>query len=490
MSRTDQPPRQHASDEDRNGKPTPELPEEINGIFHWLRWAALLAPLLLVAVLEGSRYFLSPYISPVIDRVALVILLVVLSLICAILILKPLETLNQRLIRQNQELLGLHQAGLAVVAELSLEAVLQKVVDQARSLLEARYGALSVTDGDQRIEAFITSGMNDEESRLIGDPPKGQGLLGVVLQQGERLRLGEMSSDPRATGFPLHHPDLKSLLAVPVVCEKSPYRGNLYLSEKEDDTPFHPEDEETLVRFATQAAIAIDNAYLHRRIAELAAAEERLHIAHDMHDGLAQLIAYVNAKVQAARENLLQNRLDTAAEQLDQLSVTARQAYGDVRSQILDLRSSSRAGRGELADTLETYVEQWRQQSGLRAELELEGELHDLEPMVELQLLRIIQESLANVRKHAGASCVQLNLKRVERSLEVQIQDDGQGFDPDRLTPSASPRFGLSTMRERAASIGARLHIRSELKQGTTVTVHVPNAQLKPEIYHATGHRG
>lgn len=490
MSRTHQPPPQPASDKDRSNPSAAELPDEINGIFRWLRWAALFAPLLLVAALEGSRYFLRPYISPVIDRVALVILLVLLSLICATLVLKPLETLNQRLVRQNQELLGLHQAGLAVVAELSLETVLQKVVDQARSLLGARYGALSVTDGDQRIEAFITSGLDDEERRLIGEPPKGEGLLGVVLQQGERLRLGEMSVDPRAAGFPQNHPQLHSLLAVPVVCEKSPYRGNLYLSEKQDGQPFHPEDEETLVRFATQAAIAIDNAYLHRRFAELAAAEERLFIAHDMHDGLAQLIAYVNAKVQAARENLLQHRLETTAEQLDQLSVTARQAYGDVRSQILDLRTSSRTGRGELADTLETYIEQWRQQSGLRAKLQLEGELHDLAPMVELQLLRIIQETLANVRKHAGASRVQIHLQRRDRALEVRIQDDGQGFDPDRLSPSASPRFGLSTMRERATSIGAKLHITSELQQGTTVTVHVPNVQLKPEIYHATGHRG
>lgn len=465
------------------------LPRELHRSLRWLRWASVLAPLLLVLALESSHFLLDRDYSLPLDRALLAVGLIVLALIFASTMLAKLETLNARLVRQNRELLGLHEAGLAVVAELSLESVLQKVVDEARTLIDARYGALSVTDGDDRIRAFITSGLDDEERRKIGDPPRGEGLLGVVLRQGQRLRLAEIHSDPRSVGFPKHHPDLRSLLAVPIVCEHSPYRGNLYVSEKSDGEPFQPEDEETLVRFATQAAIAIDNAYLHRRMAELGAAEERLYIAHDMHDGLAQLIAYVNAKVQAARENLLQGRHETAVSQLEQLASTAREAYNDVRGQILDLRSSARTGRGELADTLRDYIESWSEHGEIEARIEIRGDLGDLEPKIELQLLRIVQEALANVRKHAGARTVRVEIERDDLALVTRVRDDGRGFDPQELSPSTSPRFGLSTMRERAAAVGGRLEIRSRLDEGTTVMLHIPNLRLPSEIRNAAGHR-
>ncbi|MCB1056606.1 MAG: GAF domain-containing sensor histidine kinase, partial [Acidobacteria bacterium] len=399
------------------------------------------------------------------------------------------ERFNHRLIQQNRELFGLHRAGLAVVAELSLESVLQQVVDQARSLIGARFGALSVVTSDHRILAFVTSGISDEESKRIGAPPKGRGLLGVVLNEGQRLSIDDLAKDPRSVGFPENHPPMHSLLAVPVICERTPYRGNLYLSEKLDGKAFDQENEDTLVRFATQAAIAIDNAHLYRRVAELAAAEERLRIAHEMHDGLAQLLAYVNTKVQAVREYLRNDRAEEAGEQLEQLSVVSRQVYSDVRSQILDLRSSARTGRGELADTLQQYIVQWQQQSGIEASLRLPDELQDLDPEIELQLLRIIQEALANVRKHASASQVDLELERQGQRIQAVITDDGKGFDPHRLSPGSGPRFGLSTMRERAASVGGSLTISSDRDSGTVVVVDLPNIRPQPEVPRATHHR-
>src|SRR6185369_8007265 len=167
--------------------------------------------------------------------------------------------------RHNQELLALHGAGLDVSAELSLEAVLNKVVAQACRLVGAKYGALSVVRDDGSIEAFITSGITPEVRAKIGPPPVGHGLLGVVLREGERLRLTELGKDPRSSGFPPNHPVMRSLLAVPIVC-KGPFKGNLYLSEKNDGGKFTESDEETLERFAVQAAISIDNAHLHRQL--------------------------------------------------------------------------------------------------------------------------------------------------------------------------------------------------------------------------------
>src|SRR5436305_876787 len=148
-----------------------------------------------------------------------------------------INRMHDRLKRKNRELLALHGAGLDVASELSLDAVLKKVVDQARNLVGARYGALSVVGEDGRIESFITSGITQEERAKIGPPPVGHGVLGVVLREGQRLRLDDVSKHPRSAGFPPNHPMMRTLLAVPVTC-KSPFLGNLYLAEKENAAQF------------------------------------------------------------------------------------------------------------------------------------------------------------------------------------------------------------------------------------------------------------
>src|SRR5260370_41020083 len=106
-------------------------------------------------------------------------------------------------------------------------------------------------------------GMGDAEGAGIGPAPEGRGLLGVVLHQGQRLRSSDLSRDPGSVGFPPNHPPMRSLVAVPVLCQ-GPFRGNLYLAEKLGEESFSADDEATLVRFATKAAIAIDHAYLHQ----------------------------------------------------------------------------------------------------------------------------------------------------------------------------------------------------------------------------------
>jgi two-component system, NarL family, sensor histidine kinase DevS len=158
---------------------------------------------------------------------------------------------------------ALVEAGIALSSELSLEAVLQKLVETAATLTGARYAALGVLDPSGRLlERFLTVGIDEEMRRAIGDLPSGRGVLGVLIRDASPLRLHDLGQDPRSVGFPPGHPPMHSFLGVPVALRGVAY-GNLYLTEKEDGADFTQEDEDAVVMLASQAAVAIENARLY-----------------------------------------------------------------------------------------------------------------------------------------------------------------------------------------------------------------------------------
>lgn len=375
--------------------------------------------------------------------------------------------------RRNRELAALHEAALDLHGDLSLAAVLQRVVDRARDLLGAHYGAVSVVDPEGAIREFVTSGISAELRARLGDPPRGHGLLAVVLEGGQRLRLRDIASDPRSVGFPPHHPPMRSLLAVPIVCRSSPFKGNLYVADKRTASEFSTEDEETLARFAAAAAAAIDTADLHERLRLLAVSEDRTRIAFELHDGMAQVLAYVNAKTQAAIEHLHHGRPAEVELQLQQLAAGARDLYGDVREDILALNARLTPERS-FGATLTEFVASWRERYDVPVTLTLDDGVEPV-PAVALQVLRIVQEALSNVRKHAGDARATVTVGREgDGCLRVEVADDGRGFDRAAPPRPGAPRFGLLMMRERAGSVGGRLEIETAPGAGTRVLLSVP----------------
>jgi signal transduction histidine kinase len=157
---------------------------------------------------------------------------------------------------------ALIEAGIALSSELSLDAVLQKLVETAAALTGAKYAALGVLDPTgSRLERFLTTGIDAQTHAAIGDLPTGRGILGVLIRDASPLRLHDLSEDPRSVGFPPGHPPMHSFLGVPVALRGIAY-GNLYLTEKEGGD-FGEEDEETVTLLASQAAVAIENARLY-----------------------------------------------------------------------------------------------------------------------------------------------------------------------------------------------------------------------------------
>ncbi len=435
-----------------------------------LQLYAVLGLLLLVALLEAGRYASAPFFASTRGRLLVDGVVVLGALLFFGVLFRFVSRLQEFLARQNRELLTLHAAAQDVHRVADLDDLLQRVVDEARDLVGARFGALSVIDAAGTITAFHTSGLSEEERRRIDDLPQGRGLLGVVLREGQVLRLADLRRDARSAGFPVHHPDMGSLLAVPVSC-RGPFRGNLYLTEKTAAPEFSTGDLETLLRFATQVGIAIDNHLLHRQLRDLAVAEERARIARELHDGTAQVLAYVNTKAQAVREYLRTGRLEEATAQLDQLAAAARSVYTEVRSGIVGLREAAGQER-TLSEALSGVLRNWQEETSVETELTLRGEPR-LPPTEEWQLLRIANEALANVRKHACAQHVRVALESGAESVRLEIEDDGVGFDLAAPPPAELPRFGLMTMRERAESMGGRLTIDSRPGGPTRVVAEI-----------------
>ncbi len=161
------------------------------------------------------------------------------------------------------------QAAIRITAEHELNRVLQEVTDSARDVIGARYAALAVLDPkENRLGNFVTSGLTPEQEAKIGTPPRGNGVLGLLIEDPRPVRVADLSQHPKAYGFPNHHPIMRSFLGVPIVGREGPI-GNLYLTEKIDFPEFSEEDEAVAVMLASHAAVAVENARLHEQEARL-----------------------------------------------------------------------------------------------------------------------------------------------------------------------------------------------------------------------------
>ena len=379
--------------------------------------------------------------------------------------LSNLRADNERLRRR---LVTLSRLGERIASSLDIDKVFHEVVDSACELTGARYGALGVFDAGGRIEKFVTHGLSREEEERIGKPPEGLGVLGWLRDLQEPLRLGDLGKHPRAVGFPRHHPVMKTFLGAPVRYQNS-VLGNLYLTEKEHSEDFTPEDENLLVLFAAQAAMAIRNAQLHRQVQDLVVLEERERIGMDLHDGVIQSLYATGLRLETCLEDLGADSAGAAPElrkAIDQLN----QVIVDVRSYIFQLRPGMLAD-ADLAGAIGGLLQELKINALLDVALTEEpAACRGLSEQQTNALFLIAQEAITNARKHAQPSQVSVRLQQRDGLFTMEIRDDGSGFDV--ATPGAGQ--GLRNMRERVEKLGGTLDVRSASGNGTEVHVSVP----------------
>jgi two-component system response regulator DevR len=279
--------------------------------------------------------------------------------------------LEQAVARLPREALqGLFAATNAIAGVLDLDRVLQRIVDTVRDLISAHYAALGIVGRDGRIERFITSGIDPETRRRLGDPPSGHGLLGVIIREGRSLRIPDIKAHPGSYGFPPGHPRMTSLLGVPITVHGQPI-GNFYLTDKQGADEFSEDDQVLVEMFALRAGIAIDNARLHDQVQRLAVVEERERIGRDLHDGIIQGIYAVALSLEDVPDLVDVDR-DEAMRRVDHAIDSLNLSIRDIRNFILGLQSEF-IGGADLPAGLATLAREFELNTAIDIRVDVGG---------------------------------------------------------------------------------------------------------------------
>lgn len=329
---------------------------------------------------------------------------------------------------------------------------------------EAQGGAMHLFVGEQLPGRFV-----EREQCLARDECAcGEAMVrnaGVVHMLGhKRPPLSVTLPNCREAGF-------GTVVAFPIAAQHQVLGiYNLFFADARE---VESEQRHMLESLGQHLGVAIESLRLVSRERELAAAEERSLLAQELHDSIAQSLAFLNLQVQMLRRSLAAKDEAGVARVVDEIQAGVQESYADVRELLVHFRT--RTGEGDVEHGIRTLATRFERQAGAVVRLDFSGQSLPLAPDVQLHVMHILQEALANVRKHAGAASVDIAMHRGPGYVFV-VRDDGRGFDASRGDDSGD-HVGLRIMRERAQRIGATLDIRSRPGEGTEITLSIPIAQ-------------
>lgn len=433
-----------------------------------LRVLAILLPTLFIVSIEAILLVIEAdeLLTEVGEHILATAVLSLGAVPFSIWIFRTFATLRDELAYHAERLETLHRVSLSVTAEPATGRLHEAIARGARVVVPADRAVLLVAPRAGRQEVAVadppTPEPDDRELELLR-------AAGVQASAG--------SAPPAAYGVqasaepsPTTEEDGRVYLAVRA---RGPEPGaHALLVGRSEGPAFTPEEALLLDMYAVAAAAAIENAERLEEAQRLATIEERERIARDLHDDLGQLLGFLTAKIQAAQELVGTGRSAQAAEELAGLEAASRVLGAQVREAILGLRTSVGPDRA-LGRALEEYTAEFGIQAGLRTTFQGSAAAGELLPgPARYQALRIAQEALSNVRRHAQASVVSVAVRETNGVLELTVKDDGIGFDTGAAAGSGG--FGLKTMGERARAVGGALDVRSAPGEGTTVRATVP----------------
>lgn len=395
-----------------------------------------------------------------------------------------------------ERLRQLEVATAALITDVSLDAVLHRVVRVAAEVTDARYAAIGVMGPDGKVlESFTTHGISPGLRDRIGAPPSGHGILGLVIREAKPIRLPDLTAHPDSAGFPPHHPPMRSFLGVPIIGRSGVF-GNLYVTEKRGGEPFTGEDEDIAILLAAKAAAAMENARHHEESARLLAEVQQLHRArerffamvnHELRNALAAVYGWSEMLVRK-RDPATVPR--AAFEVLDSAEHAIRL--------INDLLDLSRLDEDRLKPIIRA-VEPSMMASRAMIRVTPAADLKKIElrlvsspglPSCATDANRVEQilvNLLGNAIKYSPErSVVRVSITSREKFVAYQVEDEGPGVPPGEVErifdiyvtkageESRGLGLGLPLSRRLARLLGGELHAVSSPDQGGRFILQLP----------------
>jgi len=391
---------------------------------------------------------------------------------------------------------ALLSAGVAIFSEHSLERVLQQIVDSAREVVGARYAALGVLAADREtLSQFVTSGLSPAERERIGDPPRGRGLLGLVIREPKPVRSADINRHPKRYGFPPHHPPMKSFLGVPIRSRGKVF-GNLYLTEKIGAKQFNAEDETITVLLAAHAAVAVENARLHdeseRLVGEVRAMQRQRDLFfammnHELRNALTAVYGWA--------ERLVRGKSPEAAAQAAQEVYEGAGLTITLLNNFLDLTRLDAGKVRPVWRDVEIPAAVARAIGGMQPAAEAKRVV--LAPHYgpgpttfrtdPVRLEQILVNLLSNAVRHSPeGGTVAVHVATADSMVSFRVSDRGRGiplelqdriFEPfERFDPHSGlgTGLGLPVSRRLAEVLGGALTVQSVVNRGATFTLALP----------------
>jgi two-component system nitrate/nitrite sensor histidine kinase NarX len=383
---------------------------------------------------------------------------------------------TRSLAEQNRRLATLYDMTAFLGSPHSLEALCRGFVRRIVAATGAKAGAVRLSNaGDGTVHMYAAEGLPErllaaEDYVRCGECACGESAeRGRVLVQptGEKRAIMTLPHC-REAGF-------KAVVAAPIAAQQHTIGiFNLFFDEPRE---LGIEERHLLETLGSHLGATIESLRLVSRDKELAVSEERNLLAQELHDSIAQSLAFLNLQVQMLRDAIRKEKRDDVRIIVSEIEAGVKESYADVRELLTHFRT--RVAQADLEHSLRGMLAKFEHQTGIATELKVSGTGVTLAPDAQLQVAHVVHEALSNARKHSGCSRVEVALERGP-TYRLTVRDDGRGFDPAaRDEASHDDHVGLRIMRERASRIGASVSVRSSPGSGTEVSLTVPVARME-----------
>jgi nitrate/nitrite-specific signal transduction histidine kinase len=381
------------------------------------------------------------------------------------------DSLQQQVRERTRELHAISEIALAVSRSHDLKTVLIEALDHALQASQMDAGIIHLFGANGKLAITIKKGVPEDIANCMVTAVNGDGCTLWEVSQGVKKINLESAKDHAAcvqAGCPAIQRGYRGLVVVPLRSSNRVF-GALTLIQKQG-SELSPEKTEFIACLGNQLGVAVENSHFQVEVERLAILEERSRIARELHDSLAQTLGWLNLKMDMLMQTLDAGNLPETRAEAYSVQQVVGQACFEVRESIDGLRAHPANGFG---NAVTAYTTEFSQRTGLPIQLQMDKDCH-LAPLVEVEALRILQEALTNVYKHARAHLVHVTIAAKEDVVDMSIQDNGVGFNP--TTTNGGLHYGLHIMRERAERVDGSFQLQSGSGLGTHIRVRLPRS--------------